>query len=271
VVEAGLETFEPAIRVPPIAEREADEPRAAGEFMPVPKRPILYGAGYPDILKLIARVNAIQDEWDVVGFLDDSPGKQGMLFMKAPILSSRGLLDTLDKRDTWYFNNVYGTTSDRLSVARRLIDAGCEIATLVHPGVDQWYCEIGVGTIVGERVVLGANVRIGRHCAVRPNSVVNHDNFLEHGVFVGPGATFSGPVTVRTGAYIGAGSTIKERVEIGANSIVAVGAVVVRDVRPGSCVAGVPARELPMHVLRLEAGDSRPLVPGDGISQTISA
>lgn len=208
------------------------------------RRLILYGASYPDVVKLIAALNRANDPWEVAGFIDDAPEKQGTVFMGSPIIGTRECLRALDKQDTWYFTNVYRTTVERMTVARRLMDAGCRFATLVHPGVDCAFAQIGADTFIGAAVTLGANVRIGNHCAVRSHSIVNHDSVLEDGVFVGPGVTFCSRIVVRSGAYIGAGSTIREDVLIGEGSMVAAGAVVLHDVPPGTRVGGVPAVEL---------------------------
>ena len=140
--------------------------------------------------------------------------------------------------------NVYRTTSARGKIVARLAAAGCRLATLVDPSVELEYAQIGAGTIINQGVALGANVRIGEHCAVRYNSIVNHDNVIEDCVFVGPGVTLSGHVTIRQGAFLGAGSTILEHLEVGPDSVIAAGAVVLKDVGPGVRVAGVPAETI---------------------------
>ena len=59
-----------------------------------------------------------------------------------------------------------------------------------------------------------------------------------------PGATVSGNVTVGARSTIGTGANVLPGVVIGADAFVGAGAVVVRDVAPGTVVAGVPATEL---------------------------
>jgi acetyltransferase-like isoleucine patch superfamily enzyme len=49
---------------------------------------------------------------------------------------------------------------------------------------------------------------------------------------------------VEAGCYLGQGCTVRQELRIGAGSLVGMGAVVVRDVPPGSVVAGNPARRL---------------------------
>lgn len=51
-------------------------------------------------------------------------------------------------------------------------------------------------------------------------------------------------VTIEEDCWIGAGANVLDGVTVGAGGVVAAGAVVVDDVRPGSIVGGVPAKEI---------------------------
>ena len=208
------------------------------------KRLVVYGAGYPDVVKLVDRINAVESQWEIEGFIDDLPENQESTFMGYPVLGNAEIMGRLVTTGTWFFNNVYRTTSARAKITLRLTAAECKLATLVDPSVDLKYTQIGEGTIINKGVGLGANVKIGKNCAVRYNSIINHDNVVEDGVFVGPGVTLSGHVTIREGAFLGAGSTILEHLEVGPHSVVAAGSVVLKNVAPGARVAGVPAEPI---------------------------
>lgn len=202
---------------------------------------IIYGAGYPDIVKLIHAINRVKPVWRIKGFIDDTFEKQGMSFMGYTVLGDRNYLAQVN-HNMFYINNVCSTTRARGIVTDILKQNKCKLATLVHPNVDTEFTEIGEGTIIADGVILGGNVRIGRHCAVRYNSVINHDNVLEDNVFVGPGVNLSRHTRLKTGCYLGVGSVVKERITIGEYSIVAAGAVVTEDVPAHTTVIGVPAR-----------------------------
>ncbi len=212
--------------------------------MTMVKSLVIYGAGYPDVVKLVDRINAVDKQWEIKGFIDDLPENQDSTFMGYPVLGTSELIGQLVTTGTWLFNNVCRTTSARGKIVARLTEAECRLATLVDPSVGLEYARIGEGTIINRGVALGANVKVGNHCAVRYNSIINHDNVLEDCVFVGPGVTLSGHVTIRQGAFVGAGSTILEHLEVGADSVIAAGSVVLRDVGPGVRVAGVPAESI---------------------------
>jgi acetyltransferase-like isoleucine patch superfamily enzyme len=122
--------------------------------------------------------------------------------------------------------------------------------------------------VVLEGAKIGENCNICSHCFIE-NDVKMGDNVtikcgvqlwdgieIEDDVFVGPNVTFTNdmyPVSKRhlesflktricKGASIGANATILPGITIGRNSMVAAGAVVTKNVKAKTMVAGVPAK-----------------------------
>jgi acetyltransferase-like isoleucine patch superfamily enzyme len=109
---------------------------------------------------------------------------------------------------------------------------------------------IGTLSVIEHHVEIADNVRIHSQVFIPEYSV------LEEGCWIGPNVVFTnakyplspgvkdrlaGPV-IRKGAKIGANATVLPGVIIGEDALVGAGAVVVRDVAPGTVVAGNPAR-----------------------------
>jgi UDP-2-acetamido-3-amino-2,3-dideoxy-glucuronate N-acetyltransferase len=112
-------------------------------------------------------------------------------------------------------------------------------------------CNIGQNVVVSPEVVLGTNVKVQNNVSLYTGLKCEDD------VFIGPSAVFTNvknprsafnrrdqyqPTILRRGVTIGANSTIVCGIEIGAFAFVAAGAVVIRDVKPYSLVAGNPAK-----------------------------
>jgi len=156
-----------------------------------------------------------------------------------------------------------------------------ELATTIGDGaVIRSHTVVYAGNVIGRNFQTGNKVniresnRIGDNVSVGTLSVIEHhveiaDNVrihtqvfipeysvLEEGCWIGPNVVFTnakypvspgvkdslkGPV-IRKGAKIGANATLLPGVVIGENALVGAGAVVVRDVAPGTVVAGNPAR-----------------------------
>jgi serine O-acetyltransferase len=107
---------------------------------------------------------------------------------------------------------------------------------LFHNSFIPYEAEIGEGTQLGYGgmgVVIHKDARIGKHCLISQQVTIGGRSGLEGApvigsyVRIGAGAKILGPITIGDFAAIGAN------------------AVVVKDVRRGAVVAGVPARELP--------------------------
>lgn len=207
------------------------------------KKILIYGASFFDVVKLIGAINRVSPTWNVLGFLDDTPGARGKVIHGFPVLGGRELLpEYAGKEGVFFFNNINASRTARRKVGELLSGQGCRMASLVHPGVDLAYVQLGVGCIIPEGCVIGANVRIGDHVTVRYGCVISHDVTIGDDVLLGPGVTVGGRATIKQGSEIGAGATVMLEKTVGEFSTVGAGAVVARDVEPGVTVAGIPAR-----------------------------
>ncbi len=138
---------------------------------------------------------------------------------------------------------------------------------VIGKGTKIWhFCHIQENAKIGDNCSLGQNVNIasgviiGDRVKIQNNVSIYEGVVLEDEVFCGPSCVFTNdlspravypkgrenyiPTIVRKGASIGANATIVCGVELGEWCMVAAGAVVTKDVKPFSLVAGVPAREV---------------------------
>ena len=115
---------------------------------------------------------------------------------------------------------------------------------------------IGDNVSIGTLSVVEHHVEIGHNVRIHTQAFIPEFSVLEDGCWIGPNVVLTnakyplspgvkdqlaGPI-IRRGAKIGANATILPGVIVGEHALVGAGAVVVRDVAPGSVVAGNPAR-----------------------------
>ena len=115
---------------------------------------------------------------------------------------------------------------------------------------------IGDDVSVGTLSVIEHHVEIRDNVRIHTQAFIPEFSILEEGCWIGPNVVLTnakyplspgvkdhlaGPV-IRRGAKIGANATLLPGVIIGEYALVGAGAVVVRDVLPGTVVAGNPAR-----------------------------
>jgi acetyltransferase-like isoleucine patch superfamily enzyme len=113
---------------------------------------------------------------------------------------------------------------------------------------------IGDGTSIGGNTEIGLNVVIGRNCRIQAFVYIPECVTIGNDVFIGPHACFTNDpyppspnenwkrTIVKDRAAIGANATVLPGVTIGEGALVGAGAVVTKDVPPGTCVAGNPAK-----------------------------
>jgi sugar O-acyltransferase (sialic acid O-acetyltransferase NeuD family) len=134
--------------------------------------------------------------------------------------------------------------------------------------IDVWHpkaivestADVGRGSQVMPGVVVHKFTEIGAFSILNTAATIDHECRLGHGVHVMGAAALAGTVQVQDFASIGTNATVLPGVTIGRGAYVGAGSVVLRDVRPMSVVAGVPARVIGETDLELEA---RPLVQMD--------
>ena len=121
--------------------------------------------------------------------------------------------------------------------------------------------QIGSNCSIGQNVNIGNNVKVGSFVKIQNNVSVYEGVELEDYVFCGPsmvftnvlnprckypqrGSEFYKKTLVKEGASIGANATIVCGNTIGKHAFIAAGAVVTKDVKDYSLMAGVPAKRI---------------------------
>ncbi|MDD3312095.1 acetyltransferase [Pseudodesulfovibrio sp.] len=138
-----------------------------------------------------------------------------------------------------------GDNRARAALAEDYARRGVAFVPAVHPSaIVAPDAELGPGCVICAGAVVGAGARIGAHAILNTGCSVDHDCVVGACCHVAPGARLAGAVTLGTGAFIGIGACVIQGRTIGDWATAGAGAAVVRNVRPGAVVVGVPAREL---------------------------
>ena len=138
-----------------------------------------------------------------------------------------------------------GNNSFRLELATRCMSLGFAMPPVLHPAATvSPSVKIGAASVIFAGAVVCTGSVIGMAVIVNHGAIVDHDCKLEDGVHISPGVSLAGGVHVGRSSWIGVGVAVRDRVNIGSGVIAGAGAAIVSDVRDGTTVVGVPAREI---------------------------
>ena len=205
---------------------------------------IIIGAGGSG--RLVAEtVQEMPDEWNLLGYLDDNPAKQGKEINGVSVI---GKTDAVSKYPAAYFMIKLGNPKNRFFKKEFTENLKIErerFATIIHPEARvSRYATVGQGTVIMPRATVQVNVKIGDHVTVNGHAYIGHDAQLGDHVAVATSAAVGGRVKIEEGAFIGINSSIREDIVVGQWSVIGINAAVVKNVPPHEIWAGVPAKSI---------------------------
>ncbi len=102
--------------------------------------------------------------------------------------------------------------------------------------------EIGRGSIVYPGCTVNYNTNIGKFVIMNMNCAIGHDCVISDYASLSPGVNLGGYTKIGRQSEIGIGASTLQFINIGNESVVGGNCVVVRDVKSGVIVKGVPGR-----------------------------
>ncbi len=205
-----------------------------------PESVVIWGAGGHG--HVVADLLRTAGGWALAGFVDNL-NPPGTRIMDLPVLGDADQLPRLRDQGVRTLVAAIGDCAERMKMLRRARELGFRTPTLVHPS-----CIVSSAAVLDDACVLcagaivGPGTRIGTGAILNTRAAVDHDNRLDEGVHVAPGAVLCGFVSVGRETWIGAGAVVRDHLTIGQRVIVGACATVLRDVPDGQTVDGTPAR-----------------------------
>jgi acetyltransferase EpsM len=197
------------------------------------------------VIDLVEDINEAKPTFEILGFLDDDPAKQGKNVNRYPVLGSLSNRYRLPPTTKFVLTVASAKRTSRTKQLVQVLGLTPDrVETLVHPlATVSRSAVLGHGCVVMAGVRINSRVRLGDHVLVEGNAWLGVGTTVGNYVVVTHDASISGDCVLSEGCYVGANASIRGRTLIGAWAVVGMGAVVVRDVPARTVVIGNPARE----------------------------
>ncbi|MDD3875053.1 MAG: acetyltransferase [Bacteroidales bacterium] len=188
-------------------------------------------------------VNCIdKGKYKLMGFVDDTPEKQGQIAWGFQVFSR----EVLTENNHAKVLAVPGSPSSyihRTEIITKLGISEERFVTIIHPLASvSPFAKIGYNVLIMAGVVITSNAVIGNHVCILPNTVVHHDSIIEDYSLIGSNVTIAGNSIIKSNCYVGSGTSIINGVTVGAFSLIGLGSNVITSIPENSKVVGNPGR-----------------------------
>lgn len=166
------------------------------------------------------------------------------LFDKFKILKTLEEVELIFKNEDNRFSIGIGDPKLRYIIGIKFKDIGGNLFTVVSPyaRIGCFGNRIGDGVIIMTGTVITNDIKICEGVLINLNCTIGHDSLIGKYSELSPGVHISGRCEIGDFCKIGTGAVILPGVKLGKNVVVGAGAVVTKDIKSNSMVAGIPAR-----------------------------
>lgn len=207
----------------------------------------IYGAGGfgREMACLLKRVNnEANGDWNLIGFFDDDPPKEGKTEY-GEILGDIETLNTWDKPLSIVF--AIGSPSVVALLHSKITNPNVDFPNIISPDtlfLDKESVRMGVGNVFCSRCLISCNIEIGNFNTFNGYITVGHDTFIGSYNSIMPAVNISGGVKIGQRNLIGVSSVILQYKTIGNDTTIGAGAVVLRNTKDGNTYVGNPATKV---------------------------
>ncbi len=203
------------------------------------------GDGIGEIMNIVDACNEENEQFEVVGALDDNVELQNTNQCGIQVLGGLHRVVEYPEAKLVFAIGSEKTHMKRLDIVKKLGLSADRFQTLIHPKSNIFKtAEIGNGTIVHFGTTISQNVKINPLCLITVNVTIGSSVIIGSGVILSSQAFVGGYSKLGTGCFIGACSAIADGVEIGPGAKIGMASAVLKNVAAGVFALGNPARNL---------------------------
>ncbi len=202
------------------------------------------GAGGRQVYSWAKHSAGYGTEWDIKGYIDgDAPGsEEDRSKLPLPVLGNSATY-AIEENDVFVCS--IGSPAVRKRVIGELVSRGAAFISIIHEtSFIEDDVKIGSGVVIGPHSNVEQGTIVGNHVFSNPGCGIGHDVSIGDYTFLGGHVGIVGGGCVGEAVYCGVRSTILQNAPIGDNARIGAGSLVLRKVKAGVTVFGVPAEPI---------------------------
>ena len=195
-----------------------------------------------EVLALIESINEAEPKWNVLGFIDDDPAKLDGFDIPYKIL---GRIQDWNPSDQEKYVLAIAAPKVKEKIISLLRSKGANFATIIAPtSTISARSTVGEGVVMFGEVGISVDVTIGDFVFFNALDGIGHDVVIGDYCTFGPKVCISGCTKIGKCVNVGALASTFPGIEVGDYATIGMNSAVIRKVKPGTTVMGVPAKAI---------------------------
>lgn len=187
--------------------------------------------------------NLFDQQYNILGFVDDDPGKLGKGFYGYQVLGDVNHVLAFSRNTAL----VIGIASPRIKkkIHHKLRGEGFSYPSFVANNA--WLSNkvnVGQGVIIYPGVSINYETKVGEFVIMNMNCAIGHNCEIGNYCALAPGVNLAGFTRIAEAVDIGIGVSTRQNIVVGDEAIIGGQTMLVKNVLPGSTIIGVPGVEI---------------------------
>lgn len=188
-----------------------------------------------------------EQKTEIIGIVDEDLDKVGSKILGVEILGDDSYIKKYSVNDILLVNGL--GSIDSMNLRKKIYDKfkkdGYFFRNVIHSSaVISKNVILAEGVQIMPGAIVNAGTSIANNVIINTRVAIDHDCFIGNHVHVAPGSVLSGFVSIGDCTHLGTGCTIIQGKIIGTKVLVGAGTLVIKNVKSGMKVLGVPAKEV---------------------------
>ena len=204
------------------------------------KKILIFSAGSAgrEVFQLILNINKLQNEWEVVGYVDDDINKIGKIIDNIGVYSNK---NKPKKKEIYAICGIMNSDIRKKIFDKEIIKNDYQLTNLIHPLVERPKCfKIGLGNIIFGNVHISFEVNIKNFSIISNFCDLGHNLITNDYCTIMPSVVIGGNGEIGEKTLIGSGVIIHQGIKIGTNCTIGMGTLITGDIKNNTSIINYP-------------------------------